>query len=207
MPCRYSGVVTPPPAKTDPPTGDRTAAIMKATLELAEEVGYARLSIESIASRAGVGKHTVYRRWPSKGAIFLDALLSTVEPNIGYAETGDIIADLREQMIAAIRLLASPPYDRLYAALVGEAQHDPAVAQTLYDRFIAPQAARTVDRLEKARQTGQLPADLDLDAAVAVLYGPLYFVFLLTPEKLSETYVDLLLRTVFEVGFRGPALP
>ncbi len=103
-----------------------TRAIMRTTLELGgQEVGYAKLSIEAIATRAGVGKHTVYRRWPSKGALLLDSLLSLSDAVLDYADTGDVVADLRKQIYAAVDLLARAPFRPLFQALVGEAQHDP----------------------------------------------------------------------------------
>lgn len=186
-------------------SAERTADIMRATLELAQEVGYAKLSIEGISARAGVGKHTVYRRWSSKGAVFLDALLSSIEGDLGYPRTGDLVADLRVQMINAVDLLAKPPYDRLYAALVGEAQHDPAVAKALYERFVEPQAARTADRLRLAQEEGQLSPDLDLETVVALLYGAYYHKLLLTPFPVSTKDVDLVLDVFFRIGMRPPA--
>ncbi|QDY81013.1 TetR/AcrR family transcriptional regulator [Streptomyces qinzhouensis] len=177
---------------------------MRTTLELAQEVGYAKLSIEGIAARTGVGKHTIYRRWPSKGAVFLDALLSSIEADLGYPYTGDLVADLRVQMTHAVNLLAAPPYDRLYAALVGEAQHDPAVAKTLYERFIRPQSDRTIDRLKKAQEDGQLSSGLDLETTTAALYGAYYHKLLLTPFTLSSRDVELVLDVFFTIGTHPP---
>ncbi|MEV7289860.1 TetR/AcrR family transcriptional regulator [Streptomyces sp. NPDC093252] len=195
------------PPSRDGRGAERTADIMRVTLELAQEVGYAKLSIEGIASRAGVGKHTVYRRWSSKGAVFLDALLSSIEGDLGYPYTGDLVADLRVQMTNAVSLLATPPYDRLYAALVGEAQHDPAVAKALYERFVQPQAERTADRLRAAQEDGQLSRDLDLDTVVMLLYGSYYHKLLLTPFPLSMRDVDIVLDTFFTIGLRPPGQP
>src|SRR4051812_11781658 len=107
---------------------DLTESIKRTTLELGQELGYGKLSIEAIAVRAGVGKHTVYRRWPSKGALLLDALLSLNEPGLNYPDTGDVRADLREQICAAVDLLAAAPFRPLFQALVGEAQQNPGVA-------------------------------------------------------------------------------
>ncbi|MEV4381112.1 TetR/AcrR family transcriptional regulator [Streptosporangium sp. NPDC049644] len=126
---------------------DRTEAIMRATLELGQEIGYARLSIEAVAARAGASKQTIYRRWSSKGALLLDSLLSLNEPGLDYPDTGDIVADLRAQIYSAIDLLAGPPFGPLFKALIGEAQHDPQIAAALNERFIAPQADKTVARL------------------------------------------------------------
>ncbi|MFE5793684.1 TetR/AcrR family transcriptional regulator [Streptomyces sp. NPDC056503] len=176
---------------------DLTEAIMRTTLELGQELGYAKLSIEAIAARAGVGKHTVYRRWPSKGALLLDSLLSRGESSLDYPDTGDLVADLRRQIHEAVDLLAGEPLGPLFKALVGEAQHDPGVAAALNERFIAPQAEKTVARLRTARERGQLSPDFDLDLAMAILSGPLYFRLLITQEPLTRAYVDRVLDALF----------
>ncbi|MFI1658342.1 TetR/AcrR family transcriptional regulator [Streptomyces sp. NPDC020472] len=176
---------------------DLTEAIMRTTLELGQELGYAKLSIEAIAARAGVGKHTIYRRWPSKGALLLDSLLSLSESALAYPDTGDVIADLRKQICEAVDLLAGAPFSPLFQALVGEAQHDPAVAGALNERFIAPQSDKTVTRLKTARDQGQLSPDFDLDLAMAILSGPLYFRLLVTQEPLTHEYVDRILDALF----------
>lgn len=176
---------------------DRTEAIVRATLDLAREVGYAKLSIEAVAARAGVGKHTVYRRWPSKGALFLDAVFSLNESGFGHRDTGDVVADLREQMERAVNLLGRPPWGPLYQDLVGEAQHDPEVAAALNRRFIEPQTADTVARLRAAKEQGQLAPDFDLDVAMDILSGPLYYRLLITQEPLTVDYIDRVLRALF----------
>jgi len=176
---------------------DRTDTITRATLDLALEVGYAKLSIEGVAARAGVGKHTIYRRWPSKGLLFLDALLLSNEPVLDYPDTGDIVADLRRQIHAVVDLLGTAPWGPLYRALVGEAQHDPAVAAGLNERFIRPQTEKTIARLAAAKDQGQISADLDLDLAMSILSGPLYFRFLIMQEPVTRDYVDRVLQALF----------
>ncbi|MFJ4839930.1 TetR/AcrR family transcriptional regulator [Streptomyces sp. NPDC088746] len=176
---------------------DLTRAIMRTTLDLGQELGYAKLSIEAIAARAGVGKHTIYRRWPSKGALLLDSLLSLGESALDYPDTADVVADLRKQIYETVDLLATAPLRPLFQALVGEAQFDPGVARALNERFIAPQADKTVARLEAAREQGQLAPDFDLDLAMAVLSGPLYFRLLITQEPVTHAYVDRTLDALF----------
>jgi AcrR family transcriptional regulator len=176
---------------------DRTETIMRATLDLAQEAGYAKLSIEKVAARAGVGKHTIYRRWPSKGLLFLDSLLTLNEPVLDYPDTGDVMADLRRQIHAMVDLLGTPPWGPLYQALVGEAQHDPAVAAGLNERFIRPQTDKTIARLNAAQEQGQISPDCDLDLAMAILSGPLYFRFLITQEPVTHDYVDRTLQALF----------
>ncbi|MET9002089.1 TetR/AcrR family transcriptional regulator [Amycolatopsis sp. NPDC004169] len=178
---------------------DRSETIMRATLDLAEEAGYAKLSIEAVAARAGVGKHTIYRRWPSKGLLFLDSLLTVNEPVLDFPDTGDVLADLRRQTHGAVDLLGTPPWGPLYRALVGEAQHDPAVAAGLNERFILPQTEKTIARLQAAKHQGQISPDFDLTLAMAILSGPLYFTFLITQEPVTHDYVD----RVFEALLAG----
>ncbi|MEV4116633.1 TetR/AcrR family transcriptional regulator [Nonomuraea sp. NPDC049695] len=175
----------------------RAETIMQATLDVAQETGYTKLSIEAVAARAGVGKHTIYRRWPSKGLLFLDALLSLNEPVLDFPDTGDIRADLRRQIHATVDLLGTEPWAPLYQALVGEAQHDPAVAAGLNERFTRPQTEKTIARLKTAQHQGQISPDLDLDLAMAILSGPLYFTFLITQEPVTHDYVDRVLDALF----------
>ncbi|NRQ31840.1 TetR/AcrR family transcriptional regulator [Nonomuraea sp. NN258] len=170
---------------------------MQATLALAQESGYAKLSIEAVAARAGVGKHTIYRRWPSKGLLFLDSLLSLNEPDLDYPDTGDVRADLRRQIYAAVDLLGKPPWSPLYRAMIGEAQHDPAVADALHERFIRPQTDKTIARLKAAQDQGQVSPDFDLDLVMAILSGPLYFGLLITQEPLTHSYIDRVLDALF----------
>lgn len=176
---------------------DLTQAIMRTTLDLGQELGYAKLSIEAIAARAGVGKHTIYRRWSSKGALLLDSALSLNQSDLDYPDTGDIAADLRAQIYATVDLLGTPPLRSLFQALVSEAQHDPGVAAALNERFIAPQADRTVARLKAAQDQGQLAPGFDLDLAMAMLSGPLYFRLLITQEPLTHAYIDRILDALF----------
>ncbi|MFG3105698.1 TetR-like C-terminal domain-containing protein [Streptomyces tendae] len=176
---------------------DRTDAIMRSTLELARENGFAKLSIEAVAARSGVGKHTVYRRWPSRGLLFLDSVLSLNTGGLDHPDTGDVVADLREVMTRAADLLGRPPWGPLYRDLIGEAQHDPKVAAALNQRFIEPQTANTLARLRAAQDQGQIAPDFDLDLAMEILSGPLYFRLLITQEPITPAYIDRVLRAVF----------
>ncbi len=197
VPSRYGGVMN---ARRR--SAVRTEAIMQTALDLALEVGYAKLSMEAVASRAGVGKDTIYRRWPSKALLFLDAVLSSRTTGLEHPYTDDIVADLREVMTRAVDLLARPPWGPLYRDLIGEAQHNPEVAAALNERFIQPQTADTLARLKVAKEQGQLAPDFDLDLAFEVLSGPLYYRLLITHEPLTPDYLDRVLQAVF-VGM-GP---
>ncbi|GAB2468915.1 TetR/AcrR family transcriptional regulator [Streptosporangium sandarakinum] len=175
----------------------RTETIIKATLDLAREVGYAKLSIEAVAARACVGKDTIYRRWSSKAMLFLDAVLTSSSPSLEHRDTGDIMADLREVMVQAVDLLARPPWGPLYRDLIGEAQHNPEVAAALNERFIQPQTADTLARFRTAQEQGRLAPDFDLDLAFEILSGPLYYRLLITQQPMTPAYLDRVLHAVF----------
>lgn len=177
---------------------DRTEAIMKATLDLAREVGYAKLSIEAVATRAGVGKHTVYRRWPSKGLLFHDSLMALNDPATVRPDTGDIKEDLRQILHSTVDLMASPEWGPLYRALLGEAQQDPAVAASLKERFLDPATERMRTRVEAARRHGQIDAGFDADLAMELLAGPMYYRYLVSQEPLTYERFDRILDIVFE---------
>jgi AcrR family transcriptional regulator len=171
----------------------RTDELLQVTLDLAAEVGYAGLSIEAVARRAGVGKHTIYRRWPSKAALLLDALSRVWTTDLDYHDTGDVRADLREQFLRSAPALASPPIGPVYRGLIAEAQSDPALRATLHERFLVTVERRTLDRITRAQDAGELVADVHLEFAAEVLCGTLYYRHLLSTRPVDEGAVDDLL--------------
>ncbi len=170
---------------------------MRAALDLCGEVGYGKLSIEGIAARAGVGKNTIYRWWPSKGAILLDGLLSIVAVDASMADTGDIVADLKAQMGAAVRTLGDTPLGAQYRALIGEAQHNPDLARALRERLIEPLRTAAAHRIQLAQRQGQIREGLDSEFLVEVLYGPLYYRMLLTQQVPDPARIEAVVDTAF----------
>jgi AcrR family transcriptional regulator len=169
-------------------------AILTAAAELVHEVGYRRLTIEAIAARAGVGKQTIYRWWPSKGAVVLDGFLAAVNEDpddLSLPDTGDVAADLRGVLRAIVAELADPKLSGTSRALMIEMQEDTELADTMLERLLGPQLAAIADRLRAAQHAGQLRADLDLAVAVELLVGPLYHRWLLRTAPLTEAYADM----------------
>ncbi|TDD18022.1 TetR/AcrR family transcriptional regulator [Nonomuraea diastatica] len=171
----------------------RTEELLRVTLDLAAEVGYAGLSIEAVARRAGVGKHTIYRRWPSMAALLLDALSLVWASNLDYRDTGDVHADLREQFLRSSHALASPPIGPIYRAVIAEAQADPTLRATLHERFLITVEQSTLDRITRAQHTGELVAEANLEFAAEVLCGTLYYRHLLSTRPIDENAIDGLL--------------
>ncbi|WP_164019563.1 TetR/AcrR family transcriptional regulator [Pyxidicoccus trucidator] len=190
-------------------SGRSQQAILSATVELVGELGYARLTIEAIAARAGVGKQTIYRWWPSKGAVVLDAFvaLSGADQDTALPDTGDIEADLKAVLRATAVELLNPRFDLPSRALTAESQADPALAKQFVDEVLRPHLEAIKDRLRSAQRAGQVAKGVDLDVAVELLVGPLYHRWLLRTAPLSEAYaetvVDYALAALRPAGVLG----
>ncbi|WP_280471908.1 TetR/AcrR family transcriptional regulator [Nocardia cyriacigeorgica] len=172
-------------------------AILAATRELIDEVGYAKTSIEAIAARAGVGKQTIYRWWPSKGAVIFDSFLALSEGtdnDMALPDTGDLRADLRQVMRATVAEFADPAFEKPIRALNTEIINDPSVAELYRDKLARPVDEAKKARLRSAQDAGQLAADADLDLVLEVLYAPLFQRWLLRTGPLTPEYADSLVE-------------
>ncbi|AQZ62629.1 TetR family transcriptional regulator [[Actinomadura] parvosata subsp. kistnae] len=176
-------------------------AILEAARELVSEVGYAKVSIEAIAARAGVGKQTIYRWWRGKGAVVFDAFLALSEAGEGEAgegggvtlpDTGDIEADLKTVMRATVAEFADPAFEAPIRALNMEIVSDPELAAQYRERLAGPVDEAKKARLRSAQRAGQLAADVDLDLALELLYAPLYQRWLQRSGPLTPAYADAL---------------
>ncbi|MGW5365586.1 TetR/AcrR family transcriptional regulator [Actinopolymorpha pittospori] len=181
-------------------------AILTAAFDLVGQVGYARLSIEGIAARAGVGKQTIYRWWPSKGAVLFDAFLMLSEGETGrpaLPDTGDLEADLKAVLRSTVAELNDPRYDEPMRALNTEILHDPALAAAYAERLDGPLKEAKKERLRSAQRAGELRADLDLDVAVEMVWGPLLSRWLQRGGPLTPHYADTIVETALN-GLRRP---
>jgi AcrR family transcriptional regulator len=180
-------------------------AILAAAMELTADPGFQATSVEAIAKRAGVGKQTIYRWWPSKGAVVLEALGARAGGTLEFPDTGDIVTDLRTQMDGVAELLGNPHFAG-FAGLVGAAQSDPALSRTLIEGIIEPRVAACRKRLESAQQAGQLRDDVDLEEVIELLYGPIYYRLLFRTRPITPDMASHILALTF-AGLRPPADP
>lgn len=171
-------------------------AIVEAALALCKEVGYGKVSIEGIAARAGVGKNTIYRWWPSKSAVLLDGLLSAVAADVTFPDTGDVAADFKTEMTAAAGVLASPDFGPHYAALIGDAQQDPELARALSERLIGHLTEQAAARIRAAQEQGQIRADLDPELVIDLLYGPSYYRWLIRRDTPDRAHIEAVVDAV-----------
>lgn len=183
-------------------------AILEAALELVGEVGYPKLTIEAIAARAGVGKQTIYRWWPSKAAVLLDAFAALGEEAAAEAggeyeipDTGDLEADLKMVLRATVDEMTSPKYDVPARALAAEGVVNAELGAEFVSRLLEPSLQLYVRRLRAAQEAGQADPDLDPRVAVELLVGPLAHRWLLRTLPLSHEHAD----AVVEMVLRGIA--
>lgn len=165
-----------------------------AALELVEALGYPRLTIEAVAARAGVGKQTIYRWWPSKGPLLFEAFVE-LGPIGQYPPTcGDLAADLRDELRAVVEELGERRFDQVCRALLHESRDD------LLGLLLTPRRVRLEERLRAAQRTGEVRLDVDVAVAADLLLGAVHQRWLLRTAPLSERHtdavVDLVLRAL-----------
>jgi AcrR family transcriptional regulator len=172
-------------------------AILTAAIELCLEQGFAKVTMEGIARQAGVGKQTIYRWWPSKAAVLQEALNERIGGQTDFPDTGDIRADLRTQMNGVVKLFRSEGFVP-YVGLIAAAQSDPELAKSLFVSIVEPRVRACRERLERAQEQGEVREGVDLEVAVEILYGPLYYRLLLHPRPPSTDQVKAILELAFD---------
>ena len=188
------------PAEPDPARRNEHSrqAILAAAVALIGELGYEQVSIEAIARSAGVGKQTIYRWWPSKGAVVLEALDDSLAAVVDFPDTGDIVEDLRTQMKGVTQLLGSPPVGPVYRGLIAAAQCDPALSRAHIEQVVAPATVVGRERIARAQQRGEMRADADIQALIDMLYGAIYYRLLLHTRPLEPEQIDAALDIAFD---------
>jgi AcrR family transcriptional regulator len=171
-------------------------AILRSAMKLCVELGYANLSIDAIARDAGVGKQTIYRWWPSKGAVVADAVFAEALPRVRLSPSGDFEQDLRQQLRSTAELMSEPAFGPRIAELLGEAQLDPALARHIAEHLVRPLRDRNRGHLREAQSKGILRKGVDPELAADLLFGPLWLRLLVTKAPISAGYADALVDTV-----------
>ncbi|TDC85196.1 TetR/AcrR family transcriptional regulator [Micromonospora sp. KC606] len=187
--------------------GDITRAIRRALTQELAAVGYGRLSIEAVARRAGVGKTAIYRRWNSKLDLVLETVVAAAGNKLPALDTGTLRGDLALLFQVVAHALSHPLASQIIPDLLAEAARNPTIDETLQQVLRTQQQEIGGRLIARAVDRGELPADTDLDAAVDLIAGPLYWRLAIARTPLTDTYLDTLADAV-TAGLRaGSGLP
>ena len=161
-------------------------AILAATLELVAEAGYGALTIEGIAARSGVGKQTIYRWWPSKADVLLDALATKADLQIPIPDEGSFRADLAHFLGSTFELGEKSPVVDTLRALMAQAQIDQEFGKRFREDFLFRRRDALGRIVERAHERGELPAGVGAGTVIDVVFGTLWYRLLATREPVGR---------------------
>ena len=170
-------------------------AILRSTLRILGQSGFSDLTIEDVADRAGVGKTTVYRWWPNKGALIADAFASNTTRTLRFPDTGSVFSDMSRQMRQLVKVFRSRR-GRIVSAILAAGQSDQDVITAFRERFLWPRRREAYATLRRGVRRGELRKDIDPDLVLDSLYGPIYMRFLIRHDRLTPEFVDRLCALV-----------
>jgi AcrR family transcriptional regulator len=179
-------------------------AILRSTLKLLRRHGFSALSIEAVSADAHVGKATVYRWWPNKGALVVDAFAASIEDELHFPDSGSVYRDMSVQMNQFLEVLRSRS-GRIVAGVIAAGQSDPDLMEEFRARFLRPRRQEAYRTLLRGIDRGELPGDLDLDLVLDLLYGGIYMRFLIRHVELNEEYVNEVCKIVLAGALKDSA--
>src|SRR6185503_18041784 len=165
-------------------------AILKATLEILLADDYQNVTIEAVAARAGVGRPTIYRRWPSKPALVVAALVDAARLAIPDADTGSLRGDLIAVQRHQIVLMNAPMTRRVTAGLIADLATDPELGDRYISEYLVPRRDDVWKVLERGIERGELAPDVDLAFVYDLLMGPLFMRAVVWGQRLSRAAAE-----------------
>lgn len=180
------------------PADEVRADILRATGELLLAEGIADLTFDRVARVAGVSKTTLYKWWPSRGALALDGYFHAVEDTLAFPDTGDIRADLLSQLHAFVAVMTETKGGSALLQLIGEAQTDPELAAAYRALYSAERRRLAVERLIRAQEAGQLRSDVDVRVLIDQLWGSVYHRLLIPDEPVTREFATALVANLLD---------
>lgn len=170
------------------------SAALAAAGDLLFEQGIDAVTHERVAARAGVSKTTLYKWWPTAGAIAAEAYFLRSEADLTMPDTGDLEADLVKQVRGFIRLVTTPGPGRAIRGILAAAQTDESVRTAYLERYVRPRRKIAADAFARAQQRGQIRSDVDLIALIDQIWGACYYRLLVEPETVTPELGEALVR-------------
>lgn len=195
--------ITEEPQRGRPRDPSRDEAIIDAAIDVLVRDGYDRLSMEGVATAAGVGKATVYRRWSSKAELVIDAM-SSLKPGVDAIDTGSLEGDVELMVVAS----CSPHTQRLQQVMVSICSalpREPELLQAFKTRFTEPRIARITEMLERARRRGEVGPEVDVPLAASLLPSLMLQRSLMTGQPAGLAYAQQIVGGVLLPVLGHPA--
>lgn len=189
----------PPPSRPRgrPRDEGARAAVLKAAQSLLEEGGLTAVTMDRLAARTGVGKPTIYRSWPNAHAVALDALMQSAALQPAVRESAAPLKDLRRQLRKIAALFATPA-GRSVAQMIAASQNETELAKVFRHRFILASREEGRRLLARAVEAGEVRQGIEIDAALDIIYAPLFFRLLMGHGPLDRKFVDAVLDHALE---------
>jgi AcrR family transcriptional regulator len=180
------------PAAPDPRVLVSRERVLTTTLDLLTETGLAELTIDEISRRSGVAKTTIYRHWPNRSAIVIDACSRMTDDQDPPPDTGSLDGDLRALLTGIAGRLGAARWSSLLPSIDDAAEHDPEFA-SIHSTIQRGHAAPLRAALDRAALRGEIPPAADRNAIAAALLGPLYYRRWFSREQIDAEFVDMLI--------------
>ena len=171
--------------------------IINTVFEDLREHGFRAVTVESISAKTGIAKTSIYRRWPNKAAMVMEAFLFRIGPGIEFPRRSTYVESIRLQMLALAKAFRGP-FGSMIKALLGEAQFDAELAEAFRTRWISPRREAAKEVIQSAIRNKELRPDVDLDQALDALYGGLYYRLMIGSGPLSDACVRGIFSAVLD---------
>ncbi|MFP5379500.1 MAG: TetR/AcrR family transcriptional regulator, partial [Vicinamibacteria bacterium] len=182
-------------------------AILRAAADLLLDEGSAQVSMDAVAERAGVSKATIYRWWPSRERLALDALLEWTATTSRARDTGSLRGDLLSLVRPWVREIRRRPFARVIAELLTKAQSDRAFADNYRRHFVERRRAPMRAAFERAIARGETPPDLDVEVALDLIFGPIYHRLLHGHAPLTDRFATSVIDLALTGILTSPSAP
>jgi AcrR family transcriptional regulator len=180
-------------------------AILAATLHLLKQKPLREITIEAIAQKAGVGKATIYKWWPSKAYVALDAVLGHMKATVAAPDTGSAKQDFTEQLKSLVRFYNSR-VGQIFKQFIAEGQCDPEFSKLFRERVLAPRREVARAMWQRGVDRGEITSDLECEIVLDMVYGPSIFRLLAGHGPLNDQLAETMIAALFG-GIGRPLAP